>query len=207
MNKTDTINTNAVDLWGSSSESILNSLLKTAPLIPAISAYHAEETRQLKAAIPLNAKVIDFGCGNGRHLNMLGGIITTGLGIDINTQLLEDAKRCVVNDNVVFRREDIETFTSNQAVDVAFSMYNTIGIVENPQQAINSMFTSVRRGGKVLLSVFSKASIEPRVKMYRLMGLQDIQITEEKITTAEGLVSRHFSKAEILQLLPSANIQ
>ena len=206
MNKNIQKNSFITELWENESQEVLKNLLQVAPIIPEINSYLSEETIQLKAIVNKNSSVIDFGCGNGRHLNEISHKIREGLGIDVNNTSLNEAINKYQSESIGFIKSDIEKFRAEKLFDMAISMYNTIGIVSNPKKAIHSMLSSIKTGGIIVISLYSYASIPHRVKMYKLMGLNTVTVLKNKIVTEEGFISRHYSKSEILKLLPAAEI-
>ena len=82
--------------WKNDNSDLLNYLLKMAKEVPLINEYLLAEEEYLKNHISIDASVIDFGCGNGRHLNLLKNRIGRGLGIDMNQSYLEKHLNFVV---------------------------------------------------------------------------------------------------------------
>ena len=74
--------------WKNDNSDFLDYLLKMVKEVPSINSYLLAEEEYLKNNIPIDASVIDFGCGNGRHLNLLKNRIGRGVGIDMNQNYL-----------------------------------------------------------------------------------------------------------------------
>ncbi len=193
--------------WKNDEANIIDDLLKSAHQVPKIEAYLQEEISYLKNNIAPNSSVIDFGCGNGRHLKILEPQISKGLGIDMNRSYLEEASSSCLSEKIRFEVGDIENYQSTELFDVAISMYNTFGNVENQKGMIESMLKSIKQGGKVIISTFSPESISARLELYKVMGFENLDIEEYKITTQEGFHSLCFSKTALYELMPNAIIE
>lgn len=193
--------------WQNDEENLIIDLLKTAHEVPKIKAYLLEEISYLKNSITPNSSVIDFGCGNGRHLKILETDISQGLGIDMNRSYLEEASALCSTDTINFEVGDIEKYQPAQLFDVAIAMYNTFGNIENQKGMIESMMRSVKDGGKVIISIFSPESVPSRLEMYKIMGFENLDIQGYKITTEEGFHSECFTEATICELMPNARIE
>ncbi len=106
-----------------------------------------------------------------------------------------------------FEVGDIENYQSAELFDVAISMYNTFGNIENQKGMIESMLKSVKEGGKIIISVFSPESIPSRLEFYKLMGFENLDIEAYKITTQEGFHSLCFTKTALYELMPNAMLE
>ena len=194
-------------VWENDEENFIDDLLKSAHKVPKIEAYLKEELSYLKNNIASNSSVIDFGCGNGRHLKILEPQISKGLGIDMNRSYLEEASTSCLSDKIRFEVGDIENYQSTELFDVAISMYNTFGNVENQRGMIESMLNSIKQGGKIIISTFSPESISARLEFYKVMGFENLDIEEYKIITQEGFHSLCFSKNALYELMPNATVE
>ena len=194
------------DLWKNETNKLLNNLLETASLIPEIDSYLSEEMKQLKKHIQPNSTLVDFGCGNGRHLGEISHNLKKGLGVDMNKAYLQEAEKNNKSEVVDFIQGDIENFKTASLFDYAIAMYNTLGVVHSPTKVIESMLASVKVGGELIISLYSEASIPYRVKMYKLMGLKNIRVTEKKIYVEQGFITRHYNLKDLRKLFPTAEI-
>jgi len=84
---------NSSATWKNENKDFLDYLLKTAKDSPLLNLYFLAEEEYLKKSVNTGFSVIDFGCGNGRHLNLLKHKINRGLGIDLNQGYLEKASQ------------------------------------------------------------------------------------------------------------------
>lgn len=194
------------DLWKNETNKLLNKLLEIASSIPEIDFYLSEETKQLKNYIQANSTLVDFGCGNGRHLEEIKKDLKRGLGIDMNATYLQEARRNCKSEHIKFIQDNIENFKAITPFDYAIAMYNTVGVVKNPNKVIKSMLSSVKKGGHIVISLYSEESIPYRVKMYELIGLKDIKVTKKEIYVEQGFITRHYNWKDVKALFPTANI-
>ena len=193
--------------WKNDNSDFLDYLLKMVKEVPPINSYLLAEEEYLKNNIPIDASVIDFGCGNGRHLNLLKNRIGRGLGIDMNQSYLEKASKLCASKKINFELGDIENYQPKELFDVAFSLYNTFGNIENQKGMIASMMRSLKPNGKALISVFSVESIPSRLELYEMMGFDKLDIKENTIVTEEGFSSKCFSEDVLRSLVPNAKIE
>jgi len=188
------------------SAGLLDTLLKHAENSCDISDYLQCETQYLEEHIKPNESVADFGCGYGRHLQILESRIHLGLGIDLSDKHIQDAIKQNQSKKLNFIVGDIQNITLDDTFTTAICMYNTLGNVDDVVSVVSSMKRCLLRDGKVIVSVFSEKSIQQRIEMYTSMGLTNARVEENLIVTDEGFWSCHFTKDEVKHLLPDCTI-
>ena len=193
--------------WKNDGQNLINTLLETAKDVPEIDNYLIEEILYLEEHIPLNASVIDFGCGNGRHLGLLKSKISEGLGIDMNPFYLEEASMLYTSEKLSFKEGNIENYDAPKLFDVAIAMYNTFGNIEDKKGLIDSMMRSLKEDGLAIISTFSTESIAPRLEMYEMLGYQNLNIERNMVRTEEGFMSECFSQDELKEIIPTSEIE
>jgi SAM-dependent methyltransferase len=193
--------------WKDDNDDFLDYLLQEAKEVPKIKAYLLAEEAYLQNNIPIGVSVMDFGCGNGRHLNLLKNRIGRGVGIDMNQSYLDKASFLCNSKIINFEVANIENYSPKELFDVVFSLYNTFGNIENQRGMINSRRKSLKPKGKALISVFSVESIAPRLELYKIMGFDNLDIDGHTIMTEEGFISKCFTKDELRSLAPNAKIE
>ncbi len=193
--------------WKNDNSDFLAYLLKMVKEVPSINSYLLVEEEYLKNNIPVGTSVMDFGCGNGRHLNLLKDRIGRGLGIDMNQSYLEKASKLCGSKKISFELGDIENYRPQELVDVVFSLYNTFGNIENQKGMIESMMRSLKPNGKAFISVFSIESIPARLELYKIMGFNDLDIEGHTIVTEDGFISKCFTEDELRSFVPNAKIE
>ena len=170
-------------------------------------------------------RVLDIGCGNGRHALELArrGFIVTG--IDYAPGLIKNAKGAAFAEGLHladFLREDARGYRSDQEFDAVLCLYDVIGSFaeegEN-RKILKTVCENLRPGGKAVISVMNRALTESAAKHYfslsnepsRLLELQPSNTMETTgnvfdpdyymIDTDSGVVYRkeQFSQGELLQ--------
>ncbi len=169
---------------------------------PRVTKFLQEENEELMDAINPGARVVDFGCGTGRHLQLLSqkrGV--TGAGFDIEKTYIQEATqrklpgtRFVVGD---CRRPPLKS-----GFDVAICMNNTLGNITEQEKVIAAMrqLATAR-----IISVYTPDSILDRKEWYRRAGLTITQSTETFIKARDAQLhpfqSYHFSLRQLRELL------
>ncbi|WP_445356511.1 class I SAM-dependent methyltransferase [Microbulbifer sp. ANSA002] len=169
--------------------------------------YLDEENRFLRNLVSEGSTLIDFGCGNGRHLRLLNGRLELGLGIDNDHGHIASARNLSKGiRNLQFLLADAKTFTSERRYSIAISMYNTVGNIYPASRVIEVMQSVCQRKGKLIVSVFSEQSIEERVVFYQKIGFGIKRVSENSILTDKGVESSHYSRVQLSKLIPEAEI-
>ncbi|MDD5191682.1 MAG: class I SAM-dependent methyltransferase [Candidatus Nanoarchaeia archaeon] len=172
-----------------------------------IKDYLREENKLLLEKIKKGTSLVDFGCGYGRHLELLAERLSYGLGIDINDKAVEQARRNLSKYNhIELRVADCRDLCLRQTFDYAISMNNTIGNIEEKEKVIAEMKKAVFPDGRCILGLYNINSIEPRVLWYEKTGLKIKKVTEDYIETDKGFRSYHFTKEEIIRLTGRCDI-
>ena len=124
------------------------------------------------------ARILDLGCGPGRHsleLARRGHAVT---GIDLHEPYLRDAReraRKTVPDNIPeFRREDMRKIRYGKSFDGAISLFQSIGYTEDESDDLDicrGVCGSLKEGGWFLIETDGKeataAAFEERTWMER----------------------------------------
>lgn len=161
------------------------------------------EVTFLEQHLPPGKRVLEVGCGYGRLLEVLGKNAKLAVGIDFSAPLLNRAKANLAPmENVELhlmhaeRMEfEDESFDAVLCLDATFG--NMPGIEE---EVIAQMIRVCKRGGEVIISVFSEEAKDVQIVNYNRIGLTGIQDDGCAIHTAEGFYSRRFSKDELRRL-------
>lgn len=172
-----------------------------------IKQFFHEENNALLKIIPENTTLIDFGCGEGRHLRLLEKKLSYGLGIDLNKKVLEKAIRRSKNkSNLKFQRADATDTNIHTIFDYAICMFNTIGNIKQKQRLLSEMKRLAPSPQTAIISVYSENSIETRIAWYKNLGININEVTDTHILM-DLIKSDHFTKERILGLIPQAKIE
>ncbi|WP_226648902.1 class I SAM-dependent methyltransferase [Microbulbifer variabilis] len=171
-----------------------------------LGEYLNEENRLLQELVPRGSALIDFGCGNGRHLRMLEPRLKKGFGIDIDLEHIESARKLNKSNILNFIVADAKKYIPENKYDVAISMYNTMGNIYPPGRVLANMQKACVAEGRIIVSVFSDNSIEERIEFYQKIGFGIKKVTEKSILTDKGVRSDHYSESRLASLIPGAEI-
>ncbi|MFO7156109.1 MAG: class I SAM-dependent methyltransferase [Pseudomonadota bacterium] len=127
-----------------------------------------KEAPRIAAALALapGARVLDLGCGNGRHVLALARRGFDVTGIDFSTALLEEARAARESEGLSCqfvladaRNLPIETLPPFDAVISIFTSFGLFSEVENEAVARN-MAACLKPGGRLLLDLGNRALLE-----------------------------------------------
>jgi len=107
--------------------------------------------------IPENVKIIDFGCGTGRHSCLLGTKNRKVLGIDISDKSLKIAnqlKNKLEFKNVNFQKQDIFNLKINFKADYILSI-GVLHHTHNIDEAFGQIIKYLKRDGYIILGLYN----------------------------------------------------
>lgn len=115
--------------------------------------------------LPKDSKILDVGCGIGRHSIELAKRGYKVIGIDISKGMLEEAKRRArdAGVEVEFIKADATKFKRKEEFDAAICLcegaFSLLGLNEDPIEhdltILQNVYDSLKPGGKFLLTVLS----------------------------------------------------
>jgi 2-polyprenyl-3-methyl-5-hydroxy-6-metoxy-1,4-benzoquinol methylase len=116
-----------------------------------------------------DARILDVGCGDGFHLNLLkeyGNKNWTLEGIDLDKRAVEAAKRSGLN---VHLGSVEEMDLPENSYDLVF-MVQTIEHVEKPAAVLNAVYKLLKKGGKFVIVTDNTDSIDFNLYKKRYWG-------------------------------------
>lgn len=108
-----------------------------------------EDLLELLAAKP-GERVLDLGCGTGRHVAALAARGVEAIGLDSDAAMIKSAK--AANPGLAFIRASGESFRLDRPVDAILSNA-ALHWMTRPQRAINAMARALRPGGRLVLEM------------------------------------------------------
>lgn len=119
-------------------------------------------TRWLK--LPAGARVLDIGCGMGRHAAALSGLGYQVTGIDLSETLLEEARRFDDSNVVEWVHGDMRRLPfGNGSFDATFNLFTSFGYFSLEEDNIN-VLRHIRRvlktGGSFLIDFLNPSYVE-----------------------------------------------
>lgn len=110
-------------------------------------------------SLPDGARVLDLGCGNGRHTRVAAGRHLPTVGLDLSRRLLSHARRAVASPSANWMEGVVEHLPlKDGSVDavLALAVIHHVRGRANRIQALRECARVLRPGGRALLSVWSR---------------------------------------------------
>lgn len=186
---------------------LLNRALDPATQPSAIRAFLQAELDLLDDVIEEGMRVIDVGCGTGRHLLRLSDRLRLGLGVDYQHGYIAEAAHRARVPHLHFITCDATAIPVTAVFDLAICLTNTWGTMSDKAAVLAEMRRLAPEPGSRLLSVYSKASVSSRREWYRRLGHAVLEETTEYVTTDGGFRSEQFSEAGLRSLIGDCEIR
>jgi ubiquinone/menaquinone biosynthesis C-methylase UbiE len=186
---------------------LLNRALDPSTQPPEIQAFMRAELDLLHEIVKDGMRVLDVGCGTGRHLFLVEGRLRLGVGLDYERSYIADAARRSAASQLQFITGDATAMPLATEFDLAICITNTWGTMSDKAGVLAEMRRLAPRPHTRLLSVFSEASVAPRREWYRRFGHTVVEETGEYLVTDGGLRSEHFSDARLRALIGDCTIR
>lgn len=119
-------------------------------VVPSPAAPQPEEVARLLAG---RKTIVDVGCGTGRHAAYLASRGFDVVGIDVSAEMLEVAR--ALGSNATFEEGDLFSWRASVPLDgvVCRGVLNDFIQDVDRQRALDSLFSMLRPGGLLVLSV------------------------------------------------------
>ncbi len=176
---------------------LLNRALDPATQPPEIRAFLEAEVDLLREITAEGMRVLDIGCGTGRHLVMLRDRLALGVGVDYQHAYLTEARTRAGPGPLHFVTADATAVPVAFPFDLAICMTNTWGTMSDKAGVLREMRRLAPGPDRRLLSVYAAASVPARCEWYRRLGHKVLEVTDEFILTEGGFRSEHFSEARL----------
>lgn len=113
-------------------------------------------------ALPQASRVLDIGCGYGRHAMEIGARGYRTVGLDLSLPLLiratDAARRVGVNNNVDFVHGDMRDMTFDAEFDGAYCFFSTFGYFDDDtnRRVATGICRALKPGGRLVLDMFNR---------------------------------------------------
>jgi SAM-dependent methyltransferase len=144
------------------------------------------------------ARVLDLGCGAGRHSKYLASKELRVIGMDLAAGSIREAKKSE-QPGLRFRQHDMRVPFGRDAYDYVFSFFTSFGYFEKPDEhlaVVRNMATSLRQGGGLVLDYLNVRYAEARLTsdevkkidgvIYRLTRWTDARSFFKRIVVEDG---------------------
>lgn len=118
---------------------LLNRALDPATQPPEIHAFLRAEIDLLDDVIVAGMRVIDVGCGTGRHLAMLSDRLQIGVGLDYEHSYIVEAHRRIGTRHLHFITCDATAIPIHATFDFATCLTNTWGTMSDKPGVLKEM--------------------------------------------------------------------
>jgi SAM-dependent methyltransferase len=186
---------------------LLNRALDPTTQPPKIQAFLRAELDLLDDLLKEGMRVLDLGCGTGRHLVLLRERLRLGVGVDYERSYIAEAARRAGPGPLHFITGDATAIPIAAVFDFAICLTNTWGTMADKAGVLREMRRLAPRPHTRLVSVFSETSVACRREWYRRLGHAVVEETPEYLSTDGGLRSEHFSDARLRDLVGDCTIR
>jgi SAM-dependent methyltransferase len=186
---------------------LLNRALDPATQPAEIQAFLRAELDLLHDVVKEGMRVLDVGCGTGRHLVLLGDRLRLGVGVDYERSHIAEAAHRAGARHLHFITGDATAIPIRAVFDFAICLTNTWGTMTDKAAVLREMRKLAPQPHTRLLSVYSEASVAARREWYRRLGHAVLEETDEYLLTDGGFRSEHFSDARLRTLIGDCTIR
>jgi SAM-dependent methyltransferase len=186
---------------------LLHRALDPATQPPEVQAFLRAELDLLHDVVTDGARVVDVGCGTGRHLLLLRDRLRLGVGVDYEHSYISEADRRAGGRHLYFITADAAAIPVVTAFDFAMCLTNTWGTMSDKTGVLREMRRLAPKPHTRLLSVYSEVSVPARREWYRRLGHAVWEETREYLETEGGFRSEHFSEARLRSLVGDLTIR
>jgi len=174
------------------------------------------------------SRMLDLGCGNGRHSKWLASKGFDLTGIDLAASSIRDAKKYESN-TLRFYRQDMRVPFGKNAFDYVFNFFTSFGYFDNPEddnKVVRNIFSALKPGGLLVMDYMNADYAERRLTaseekeidgiIYHISKWADEKYIFKKISIEEELFGRpleytervkKFSVSDFKQLLKNNGLR
>ncbi len=177
---------------------------------PLIKDWFQKEITYLEKSITPHSKVLDIGCGFGRHIKIIAPFSREVIGVDNNEDMIQKAKETLSSfKNVKLFVQDARKLSfRNDSFDYVICMTNTFGnFINQKVEVLEEMKRVCKKSGTIIISVYNNKALEIRKIGYEKVGLHITRVENGIIHTKECLVTEQFSKKQLTKLFDNLELK
>ncbi|MEM2089797.1 MAG: class I SAM-dependent methyltransferase [Candidatus Pacearchaeota archaeon] len=177
---------------------------------PLIKDWLEKENLYLKKNIKKGSIVLDVGCGFGRNIKAISTIAKKIVGTDNDKNLFEKIRKKLSKfKNVeVFLEDAKKMHFPNNMFDYTICMGNTFGnFGKDKVKILKEMQRVTKKGGKIIISVYSENALNIRIKEYKRIGIKIKKIQNGTVYSENGLILEQFNKEKLKRLFDLAGLK
>ncbi len=115
------------------------------------------------------SKVLDLGCGLGRHTIPLSKLGYKVVGVDISDYLLDIAKEASEGLPIIYENKDMRFIDYNKEFDVVLNLSTSFGYFEDDKdnyKVLENVNRALKPGGKFLIEFHSPSCVKRNYQSY-----------------------------------------
>jgi len=182
-------------------QGLLGKALDPSTQPAVIRSFLAQESALIRDLLPPRTRVLDFGCGTGRHLIALDGHLGPSVGFDYERASVREAHIASAAKACEFFVADATAVPLATPFDAAICLTNTWGTMSNKGQVLAEMRRLSPSAGTRLITVYSASSVDARREWYGNMGHAVLEVTDREVVAEGGFSSEHFTEERLRGLL------
>jgi SAM-dependent methyltransferase len=179
---------------------LLNRALDPQTQPDSIREFLVAEEDLLTQLVGDGSRVVDFGCGTGRHLHGLAHRVSLGIGLDYEVSYVAEAADRGSQERVHFIVADGAAVPLLPPFDLAVCLTSTWGTMGNKFAVLAEMRRLAPTPGTRLITAYAPGSVAARTEWYARLGHRVTDVTDEHMV-ADGFKSEHFSEERLKDLL------
>ncbi len=151
------------------------------------------ESEYIASLLGDSKKILELGCGTGKHASLLGKKGFDIFGIDFSETMIERAKKLGVKCEV----GDVRTFRTDDVFDSVISLFH-IASYQNTDEDVKNYFKTasihVKKGGKFIFDLWYKPAVLTQRPEKRVKELENDEIKVVRYCTPEHLEDKNIVK-------------
>lgn len=155
--------------------------------------------KQIKTYLPDGKKIVDLGCGTGKHAKLLHLKGYEVQGVERSEKMLNIANN-QAKEGLSFQHADIRTFKATTTFDIATSLFHVISYLTDNQSiitAFKNINKQLREGGIFIFDVWYSPAVylqkpETRVRRLKNDHMSMVRIAESTMHTSKNVVEVNY---------------